>query len=97
MTRSKTDVERLLNELDHRTADELEEQDLDFKEWDPSSDKKGVSKMVSAAVCMANGGGGTVVFGVADKLVGRDCAILGVPPEVSVFTRPPKRMERDRE
>lgn len=31
------------------------------------------------AVCMANGGGGTVVFGVSDKAVGLENAILGVP------------------
>ena len=31
---------------------------------------------------MANGGGGTVVFGVADRIQGRDRAILGVPPEI---------------
>ena len=34
------------------------------------------------AVCMANGGGGTVVFGVADQVQGRDKAILGVPPDI---------------
>ena len=27
-------------------------------------------------------GGGTVVFGVADRVQGRDHAILGVPPEI---------------
>ena len=31
---------------------------------------------------MANGGGGTVVFGVADRIQGRGQAILGVPPEI---------------
>ena len=31
---------------------------------------------------MANGGGGTVVFGVADRIQGRTRAILGVPPEI---------------
>src|SRR5699024_4380595 len=35
-----------------------------------------------AAVCMANGGGGTVVFGVADRVKGRANAIIGVPPEI---------------
>ena len=33
---------------------------------------------------MANGGGGTVVFGVNDKAIGRKQAILGVPPEVDM-------------
>ena len=84
MTKRRADIERLLGELDHRIADELESQNLDFKEWDTRSLSQSVRTVVAAAVCMANGGGGTVVFGVADKLVGRDSAILGVPPEVSV-------------
>jgi len=40
--------------------------------------------VVQMAVCMANGGGGTVVLGVADREVGRAQAILGVPPEIDV-------------
>lgn len=36
------------------------------------------------AVCMANGGGGTVVFGVSDRAIGQDQAILGVPHEIDV-------------
>lgn len=43
-----------------------------------------VSLVVEMAVCMANGGGGTVVFGVNDKAVGRKGAILGVPYDVDV-------------
>lgn len=82
--RTIRDIERLLNELESRAADELEDQDLDFKQWDASSKDKAVRLVVHMAVCMANGGGGTVVFGVADKLAGRSTAILGVPPEVDV-------------
>ena len=33
---------------------------------------------------MANGGGGTVVFGIADRNKGRDRAIIGVPPEIDI-------------
>ena len=84
MPRTRTEVETLLARLGEVAADELEDQDLDFKEWDTRSLNQSVRTVVSAAVCMANGGGGTVVFGVADNRVGRDCAILGVPPEVSV-------------
>ena len=40
--------------------------------------------VVQMAVCMANGGGGTVVFGVADRSQGRESAILGVPPEIDI-------------
>jgi ATP-dependent DNA helicase RecG len=43
-----------------------------------------VRLVVEIAVCMANGGGGTVVFGVNDKAIGRANAIRGVPPEVDV-------------
>lgn len=45
---------------------------------------KAVRTAVDMAVCMANGGGGTIVFGVADRITGRDRAIIGVPPEVDV-------------
>ncbi len=84
MPSTRTEVEALLERLDEFSADDLESQILDFKEWDTRSLNQSVRTVVAAAVCMANGGGGTVVFGVADKSVGRDCAILGVPPEVSV-------------
>lgn len=82
--RTIRDMEELLDELENCTADELEDQDLDFKEWDTSSMNKSVRLVVHMAVCMANGGGGTVVFGVADGVLGRTAAILGVPPEVDV-------------
>jgi ATP-dependent DNA helicase RecG len=77
-------IEELLNELDHVKADELEDQDLDFKQWDLKSLDKSVQLIVRMAICMANGGGGTVVFGVADKILGRKSAILGIPLEIDV-------------
>ena len=83
MPRSRQNIELLLDELDVRTADDLEDQDLDFKEWSRGGMRKAVRSVVSAAVCMANGGGGTVVFGVRDSQVGRDLAIIGVPHHVS--------------
>lgn len=82
--RTVRDIEALLDELDIRVADELEDQDMDFKQWDTVSMDKSVRLVVQMAICMANGGGGTVVFGVADKISGRASAILGVPPEVDV-------------
>ena len=84
MVRTRTDIEALLDRLKDRVADDLESQNLDFKEWDTRTPNQSVRTVVTAAVCMANGGGGTVVFGVAEELAGRDSAILGVPPEVSV-------------
>ena len=82
--RTAKDIFELLLELEHSIADELEDQDLDFKQWDSNSREKAVKTVVQMAVCLANGGGGTVVFGVADKVIGRDKAILGVPPEVDI-------------
>ena len=84
MPRDRSDVEGLLDRLDELPAHDFESQDLDFKEWDTRNLNQSVRTVVASAVCMANGGGGTVVFGVADKVVGRECAIIGVPPEVSV-------------
>ncbi len=78
--RSRREIERLLGELDHASADEIEGQHLDFKEWAAGSAREAVR----SAVCMANGGGGTVVFGVRDKTRGRDRAIVGVPHAASV-------------
>ena len=80
--RTTSNIETLLEELDHCIADDLEDQDLDFKKWDPKSRNSAVRVVVEMAVCMANGGGGTVVFGVADRIQGRGQAILGVPPEI---------------
>ncbi len=78
------EIEQLLCELETQPAAEFEDQDLDFKQWDTSSLAKAVSTVVDWAICMANGGGGTVVFGVADKRLGRSNAIPGVPPEIEI-------------
>ncbi len=75
------DIAFLLERLSTQDADSLETQELDFKEW-PSSLKEGLDKAVEMAVCMANGGGGTVIFGVRDRVVGRKNAIVGVPVDL---------------
>jgi ATP-dependent DNA helicase RecG len=80
--RSAAEINSLLDELESRPADELERQDLDFKQWPPRSRDDAVGLVVEMAVCMANGGGGTVVFGVNDKAIGRASAIVGIPPEI---------------
>jgi len=82
--RELSDIRSLLDELEYQSASELEAQDLDFKEWNTRSIQDAVALVVEMAVCMANGGGGTVVFGVNDKAVGRSNAIRGVPPEVDI-------------
>lgn len=82
--RPLVEIQRLLDELETIVADDLEGQDLDFKQWITDSVKDALAQVVEMAVCMANGGGGTVVFGVADKVKGRARALLGVPLEVDV-------------
>lgn len=84
MAITRNNIDGLLNELDREPADALEDQRLDFKEWDAGSDRQTVKLAVSAAVCMANGGGGTIVFGVRDGVVGRNRAVVGVPHHVSI-------------
>lgn len=65
----------LLDRLDSCIADNLESQFLDFKPWQgPKDDLKLACEY---ACCFANGGGGVVVFGVADKVRGRKQAIHG--------------------
>ncbi len=82
--KSKDEILKIIDMLDRHSADHFEGQDLDFKEWTGRSMKDMVDKVVKYAVCMANGGGGTVVFGVKDKAVGRKNAISGVPREAEV-------------
>ena len=80
--RELTEVRALLAQLDEVEADVLESQDLDFKEW-PDEARQAIRQAVDIAVCMANGGGGSVVFGVRDRVVGRKRAIVGVPPSIN--------------
>lgn len=83
--RSIIDIELLLDKLEDCIADDLEAQDLDFKEWNDRSFDDNVKLMIKMAVCMANGGGGHVVFGVADKVQKRKNAIRGVPQELDLY------------
>ncbi len=87
--RESTEIRALLARLDEVPADELESQDLDFKEW-PADDRHAIRLAVDLAVCMANGGGGTVVLGVRDRVIGRTRAILGVPASAE-----PHQLKRD--
>ncbi len=87
--RELTEVRALLGRLDEVQADALEAQDLDFKEW-PADDRHAVRLAVDMAVCMANGGGGTVVLGVRDRVTGRANAVLGVPAAAD-----PHQLKRD--
>lgn len=77
------EIENLLDQLETVVADALEAQDLDFKEWTGGT-KEMLRTVTDWAVCMANGGGGTVIFGVADKIKSRAEAIRGVPPRITI-------------
>ena len=65
----------LLDRLDFCVADDLESQFLDFKPWQGSKEDHRLA--CEYACCFANGAGGVVVFGVADKVRGRKQAIHG--------------------
>lgn len=82
--RTAAEITQLLDELDHCIADDLEDQDLDFKQWPENSRNDAVELVVKMAVCMVNGGGGTVVFGVADRVTGRANAIPGIPMDIDI-------------
>ncbi len=69
------DLLGLLDRLESATADDLESQWLDFKPWQGGKDDMKVA--VEYAACFANGAGGVVVFGVADRTRGRAKAIHG--------------------
>jgi ATP-dependent DNA helicase RecG len=69
------DLLALLEHLDSAPADDLESQWLDFKPW--QGPKEDMKVAVEYAACFANGEGGAVVFGVADRTRGRDKAIHG--------------------
>ena len=75
--RTLQQIHDLLNQLEKRTADELEGQDIEFKEIRGSRSET-LDMFVEMAVCMANGGGGDVIFGVHDKRIGRAQSITGV-------------------
>lgn len=80
--RTIAEIQELLEELNERPAGEIEDQDIDFKEWKFKNLNTAVESVIDMAICMANGGGGTVVFGVNDKATTRIQAITGVPLEI---------------
>lgn len=70
---SNTQILALLDRLDSCIADDLESQFLDFKPWQGPD----LKLACEYACCFANGSGGVVIFGVADKILGRKQAIHG--------------------
>jgi ATP-dependent DNA helicase RecG len=80
---TRSDIVRILEQLDGHSAGSFEGQELDFKRWVDRSLEDSLKTIVAASVCMANGGGGWVVVGVDDKGTGPE-AIRGVPEGVDL-------------
>lgn len=72
---TQAEILAMLDQLDIQVADDLESKWLDFKPWTRAKDDMKVA--IEYAVCFANGSGGVVVFGVADRTRGREAAIHG--------------------
>lgn len=76
MRHSKEEILNILEQLEHKKAEELESETLDFKKWTDKS--KELYKMLNEyAVCFANQNGGTLVLGVDDRVKRREKAITG--------------------
>lgn len=82
--KDKNDIMDIIQQLEYHIADHFEAQDLDFKQWNDYSVEENIFKMIKYTVCMANGGGGSVVFGVADKVRGVDNVLKGVPFDIDI-------------
>jgi ATP-dependent DNA helicase RecG len=72
---TNAEILSLLDRLDTAAADDLETQWLEFKPWTSAKDDMKVA--VEYAACLANAGGGVIVFGVADRTRGRTAATHG--------------------
>jgi hypothetical protein len=55
--RSVSDIRQLLNELDTQPATDLEDQDLDFKDWSRRSAAKNISRVRSKSATQAGSSG----------------------------------------
>lgn len=94
------EIMSILDKLDDNIADYFECQDLDFKEWVSNNAdyklnyKKSIDIIVENCVAMANGGGGSIVVGIKDKVKGKQNAILGIPNDVDQFDIMKKVYER---
>jgi predicted HTH transcriptional regulator len=76
MAYSPEKILSILPLLDKQIADELETETLDFKECPSESKLRELAKEM--AICFGNTAGGTVVFGVRERVIGCDKAIVGI-------------------
>jgi len=78
---SPENIHSLLPLLDEQIADDLETETLDFKECPTETKLRKQAKEM--AICLGNASGGTVVFGVRERALGCDKAIVGSARTVS--------------
>lgn len=76
MAYSPEKILSLLPLLDEQIADDLESETLDFKECPTEAKLRELAK--ETAICLGNASGGTVVFGVKERVLGCDKAIVGL-------------------
>ena len=79
------EIPALLGQLESKIADELEGQELDFKQWEDNF-KEMMKILVRAVVSFANAGEGMVIAGVKERVKGCEKAILGVPRSVDALS-----------
>ena len=77
-------IQNLLEELDNKIADELEGQELDFKEWAGNA-KEMIQILVRTIVSFANADGGIIIVGIRERVKGRENAILGIPKSIDIL------------
>lgn len=76
MRHTAAEIRVLLPLLDEDIAETLESESLDFKEC--PNEERLRELVLKSAICFANAKGGTVVFGVRERVVGRARAIIGI-------------------
>jgi ATP-dependent DNA helicase RecG len=75
--RSSAEIKKLLERLDEVTAEELEDETLEFKPWE--RDPRALARLLREyVVCLANARGGTIVLGIRDRVRRREEAVQGV-------------------
>lgn len=76
MAYSADQILSLLSLLDEHVADDLENETLDFKDCPNDAKLRELSREM--AVCLGNTSGGTIVFGVKEKVRGCEQAVTGI-------------------
>ena len=64
------EAKKILSQLKSKKADDLENQHLEIKPWKDSRTSQQVA--IEYATCLANAGGGAILFGVADDKIGEE-------------------------